>query len=48
MSGRSGPIPGTRELVISGTPFIVAYAIDPERTVILALYHDAQQWPETF
>jgi len=48
MSGRSGRIPGTRELVISNTPFIAAYAVDRDRIVILALYHGAQQWPEAF
>ena len=48
MSGRSGRVPGTRELVISNTPFVAAYAIDHERIVILALYHGAQQWPEAF
>jgi toxin ParE1/3/4 len=48
MSGRSGRVPGTRELVISNTPFIAAYAIDHSRIVILAIYHGAQQWPEVF
>ena len=48
MSGRSGRVPGTRELVISNTPFIAAYAIDHDRIVILAVYHGAQQWPEVF
>ncbi|MGA9989970.1 MAG: type II toxin-antitoxin system RelE/ParE family toxin, partial [Terriglobales bacterium] len=48
MSGRSGRVPGTRELVISNTPFIAAYAIDQDRIVILAVYHGAQQWPEVF
>ncbi len=48
MSGRSGRIPGTRELVISNTPFVVAYAIDHDRIVVLAVYHGAQQWPEVF
>jgi len=48
MSGRSGRVPGTRELVISNTPFIAAYAIHHDRIVILALYHGAQQWPEAF
>jgi toxin ParE1/3/4 len=46
MSGRAGRVPGTRELVISNTPFIGAYAIDHDRIVILAIYHGAQQWPE--
>ncbi|MGD0414057.1 MAG: type II toxin-antitoxin system RelE/ParE family toxin [Terriglobales bacterium] len=46
MSGRSGRVPGTRELVISNTPFIAAYAVDHDRIVILAIYHGAQRWPE--
>jgi len=48
MSGRSVRVPGTREPVISSTPFIAAYAIDHARIVILALYHGAQQRPEAF
>jgi len=48
MSGRPGRVPGTRELVISNSPFIVAYCVKKERIVILALYHGAQQWPEAF
>ena len=48
MSGRTGRVPGTRELVISNTPFIAAYAIDRDRIAILAIYHGAQQWPEAF
>jgi plasmid stabilization system protein ParE len=48
MSGRSGRVPATRELVISNTPFIAAYAIDQDRIVILAVYHGAQRWPEIF
>jgi toxin ParE1/3/4 len=47
MSGRSGRVSGTRELVISNTPFIAAYTINRDRIVILAIYHGAQQWPET-
>ena len=46
MSGRPGRVPGIRELVISNTPFIAAYAIENDRIVILAVYHGAQQWPE--
>jgi toxin ParE1/3/4 len=48
MSGRSGRVPGTRELAIANTPFIAAYAIDHDRIVILAIYHGARQWPEAF
>ena len=48
MSGRSGRVAGTRELVISNTPFIVAHTIDGEHIIILALYHGAQKWPAAF
>ena len=48
MSGRLVRVRGTRELVISNTPFIAAYAIEKARVVILALYHGAQPWPEIF
>jgi addiction module RelE/StbE family toxin len=48
MSGRPGRVLGTRELVISNSPFVVAYSIEKERVVILALYRGAQQWPELF
>jgi addiction module RelE/StbE family toxin len=48
MSGRAGRVPGTRELVISNTPFIAAYAIEKTDIVVLAVYHGAQHWPEGF
>lgn len=48
MAGRTGRVRGTRELVISNTPFIAAYTINRDRIVVLAVYHGAQQWPEVF
>jgi len=48
MSGKAGRVPGTRELVISNTPFIAAYAIDKADIVVLAVYHGAQHWPPSF
>jgi len=48
MSGRAGRVHGTRELVISNTPFIAAYAIDKADIVVLAIYHGAQHWPASF
>lgn len=46
--GRSGRVEGTRELVISGTPFIVAYRGVKKRIEILAVIHGARRWPESF
>ena len=45
MMGRSGRQPGTRELVISRTPFIVIYRVTNARIEILRMLHGAQQWP---
>ncbi|MGI9303000.1 MAG: type II toxin-antitoxin system RelE/ParE family toxin [Gammaproteobacteria bacterium] len=46
--GRAGEhVPGTRELVISGTPFIVVYRVseDDDTVQILRVRHGAQKWP---
>ena len=46
--GRPGRVPGTRELLVPGTPFLLAYQADGPRPVILAVKHEAQKWPEGF
>jgi len=46
--GRSGRVEGTRELIISGTPFIVAYRIARNRVEVLAVIHGARRWPTNF
>jgi toxin ParE1/3/4 len=43
--GRPGRMPGTRELIISRTPFIVIYRVTETRIEILRVLHGAQQWP---
>lgn len=47
-SGRLGRIAGTRELVISGTPYVAAYAVSGTTIRILRVLHGAQEWPEAF
>ena len=44
--GRPGRVPETRELVITGTPYIVAYRVVDDTIVILRVLHGARQWPE--
>ncbi len=44
-SARPGRVQGTRELVVTGTPYIVVYRIEPAAIVILRLLHGAQRWP---
>jgi plasmid stabilization system protein ParE len=45
-AGRTGRVPGTRELVIRGTPFIVACRLQKNEVRILAVFHSAREWPE--
>lgn len=44
--GRPGRVTGTKELVVSGTPFIVVYRIKVPVIQILRLLHHARKWPE--
>lgn len=47
-SGRPGRVAGTRELVISNTPFVVPYRARDGKIDILRVYHSARMWPENF
>jgi toxin ParE1/3/4 len=44
--GREGRIPGTRELIVSRTPYLVAYRITGDAIHILRVLHGRQRWPE--
>ena len=46
--GRPGRVPGTRELVIPKTPFIVPYRLHRNAIQIMRVYHGARRWPESF
>jgi toxin ParE1/3/4 len=37
---------GTRELVITDTPYIVSYHIQLDKIEIIQVFHNAMQWPE--
>jgi toxin ParE1/3/4 len=43
--GRPGRLPGTRELVIPRTPYVVVYRVDADEVVILRVRHGALRWP---
>lgn len=43
-SGRTGRMPETRELVITGTAYIVVYVVGDDVELVRVL-HGAQKWP---
>jgi toxin ParE1/3/4 len=43
--GRSGRLTGTRELVVSGTPYIIPYRVRRERLELLAVFDGRRRWP---
>jgi toxin ParE1/3/4 len=46
--GRQGRVPGTRELIVPGTPFIIPYRLKEETIEILDVFHAARLWPPAF
>ena len=46
--GRPGRVHGTRELVVSDTPFVVPYRVVGSEIEILRVLHGARNWPKSF
>jgi toxin ParE1/3/4 len=46
--GRRGRVEGTRELVVPGSSYILAYEIAADEVWILLVCHGAQRWPDRF
>ena len=45
-AGRPGRVPGIRELVVSGTPYIVPYRVRSSTIEIARVYHTSRRWPD--
>ena len=43
--GRKGRRPDTREMLISGFPFVIIYRVGQEAVEIARILHTSQQWP---
>ena len=43
--GRPGRVLGTRELVVSDTPYIIPYRVRRSRIELIAVFHGRQKWP---
>jgi toxin ParE1/3/4 len=46
MMGRQGRVANTRELVVKGYPYMIAYRVTEETIDLLAVRHMARLWPE--
>lgn len=49
-AGRAGRVAGSREVVVPGTSYVVAYRVlENEKMIhVLAILHGAQEWPKSF
>jgi len=46
--GRTGRVEGTRELVVTNTPYLVPYRVRNNVVEILRVFHGARKWPQKF
>lgn len=46
--GRLGRVEGSRELVLTGTQYVLPYRVKEQWIQILAVFHAARKWPEGF
>ena len=44
--GRPGRVPGTRELVIGGLPYVIPYRMRDGAIEILRVLHTSRRWPD--
>jgi addiction module RelE/StbE family toxin len=44
--GRVGRVPGTRELVVARTPYLISYRVLGATIEIQRVLHGAQRWPQ--
>jgi plasmid stabilization system protein ParE len=46
--GRAGRVDGTRELIISDSPYIAVYRVLEDELEVLDVLHAARRWPDKF
>lgn len=46
--GRPGRVPGTKELIIDKTSYIIPYRCKDDRLEIVRVYHSSRKWPAKF
>ena len=45
LRGRSGRKPGTREITVAGSPFVIIYTVGKATVELVRILHGSQQWP---
>jgi toxin ParE1/3/4 len=45
-AGRPGRVPGTRELIVSRTPYVIPYRVREGVIEILRVFHARRRWPD--
>jgi len=43
--GRHGRVAGTREVVVTGTPYVIVCRLEPDVVMVLRVLHGVQGWP---
>ena len=46
LMGKSGRVEGTRELIISNSPYIIIYRVKEESIEILRILHTSKRYPD--
>jgi toxin ParE1/3/4 len=46
--GRPGRVPGTRELIVGGLPYILPYVVKEDAIIVLRVMHTSMKWPRRF
>ena len=44
--GRPGRVPGTREMAVTKTPFLIPYSVLETKLIILRVLHGARKWDD--
>lgn len=46
LMGRIGRVANTREMIVAGAPYIIAYTITQSHVNILTVLHTSRKWPD--
>ena len=46
--GGPGRVVGTRELIVSGTPYVIPYRVRDNAVEVIRIFHGARLWPKKF